>query len=477
MTTSRSKKRASKTPGKKALGQRFAKPRRNPAYQLHPSQLDPVARRQHVIAALKEYNSGIIENNPQGADNKFSKLLLSPFVFLRGTADLMYRDLAGTDAEQAIVLCMGDVHLENYGVMEAEDGTLLWGLNDFDEAAFAPFSWDVKRGATSTVLAAKDRRFSKKKCAQLARSFAAAYLDAIQQTLDASSAEQAQFTRGRAPKVIDKVLEKTAKLDAETWLREEYLEPRATTPQFRSTDEITPLSKEAAQAKLNLTPEEFKTVVQKGLDTYLASLSGARASRPTVIEVLDLAIKQGSGTGSIGLWRFYALADATRAGRPERLILEVKQQRPSVLKPYVEEWSPFLFASEGSRVAFAENALLPDANPYYGHTRLRSRSYLVRERSPHKKRVKLDKLTKFKTFDQYTRACGAALAYAHGRTDRAFEQRVQALEQRILNSINPDTFARDIGRFAVRMADQVTRDWEDFKQAHSEGSFTFNTAS
>ncbi len=89
----------------------LSKPKRNPDYHLHPTQLDKKERAKHIVEVLLEYNSGIIENSPVGANAKFDKLTLSPFIFLRGTADLMYRDLEGTDADMSIVMCMGDVQL------------------------------------------------------------------------------------------------------------------------------------------------------------------------------------------------------------------------------------------------------------------------------------------------------------------------------------------------------------------------------
>ena len=59
----------------------------------------------------------------------------------------MYRDLQGTDANMSTVLCMGDVHLENYGVMEREDDSLIWSLNDFDESA-----WRIMNLGTDAAL-------------------------------------------------------------------------------------------------------------------------------------------------------------------------------------------------------------------------------------------------------------------------------------------------------------------------------------
>lgn len=84
----------------------------------------------------------------------------SPFVFLRGTywrwAELsqeLFPDLANAPA----VLAVGDIHLENFGTWRDVDGRLVWGVNDFDEAARMPYALDLVRLAASAVLASGAR--------------------------------------------------------------------------------------------------------------------------------------------------------------------------------------------------------------------------------------------------------------------------------------------------------------------------------
>ncbi len=44
------------------------------------------------------------------------------------------------------VMALGDVHPENFGVMPDRNGAPIFGVNDFDETIYAPFTWDIKRG-------------------------------------------------------------------------------------------------------------------------------------------------------------------------------------------------------------------------------------------------------------------------------------------------------------------------------------------
>ena len=51
------------------------------------------------------------------------------------------------------VLSVGDIHIENFGTWRDAEGRLVWGVNDFDEAARMPYVHDIVRLATSAVLA------------------------------------------------------------------------------------------------------------------------------------------------------------------------------------------------------------------------------------------------------------------------------------------------------------------------------------
>jgi uncharacterized protein DUF2252 len=51
------------------------------------------------------------------------------------------------------VLAVGDLHVENFGTWRDVEGRLVWGVNDFDEAAILPYTNDLVRLAASAVFA------------------------------------------------------------------------------------------------------------------------------------------------------------------------------------------------------------------------------------------------------------------------------------------------------------------------------------
>ena len=98
-------------------------------------------------------------------DRKHEKMRASPFAFLRATywrwAETVLEicaDLGGASK----VLAVGDIHLENFGTWRDVEGRLVWGVNDFDEAADMPFALDLVRLATSALVADTARPVSAK---------------------------------------------------------------------------------------------------------------------------------------------------------------------------------------------------------------------------------------------------------------------------------------------------------------------------
>ena len=87
---------------------------------------------------------------------KHEKMRQNAFSFFRATyyrwAEVVPK-LCPVLVEGPRVLAVGDIHLENFGVWRDADGRLVWGVNDYDEAAKMPYALDLARLAVSAVLA------------------------------------------------------------------------------------------------------------------------------------------------------------------------------------------------------------------------------------------------------------------------------------------------------------------------------------
>ena len=112
---------------------------------------------------------------PELVPIRYGRMLVSPFTFYRGAAQIMASDLAGTARSGLNVQLCGDAHLMNFGVFGSPERRLVFDINDFDETAPGPFEWDVKRLAASFAIAGRDNGFSEKERRRSLLAVAQAY--------------------------------------------------------------------------------------------------------------------------------------------------------------------------------------------------------------------------------------------------------------------------------------------------------------
>jgi hypothetical protein len=87
---------------------------------------------------------------------KHRRMRKNEFLFLRATYYRWARKIGEWCPElldAPHVRAIGDIHTENYGTWRDGQGRLVWGVNDFDEAASMPCVLDLVRLATSAALA------------------------------------------------------------------------------------------------------------------------------------------------------------------------------------------------------------------------------------------------------------------------------------------------------------------------------------
>jgi len=142
-----------------------------------------------IRAANRDYERWLtaqLQGDIVAADlkTKHKKMRESAFAFLRATywrwAETILAvcpDLADAPA----TLAVGDIHLENFGTWRDQEGRLIWGVNDYDEAAEMPYILDLIRLATSAVLASSVSRLSLK-------AICASVLDGYERGIDTPEA-------------------------------------------------------------------------------------------------------------------------------------------------------------------------------------------------------------------------------------------------------------------------------------------------
>jgi hypothetical protein len=115
------------------------------------------ADRSDPIKILELSNKGRL---PELIPVRYGRMIPAPFVFFRGAAAIMAADLAHTPVTGIRVQTCGDAHLMNFGVFATPERHVIFDINDFDETLPAPWEWDIKRLATSFLIASRSNGFS-----------------------------------------------------------------------------------------------------------------------------------------------------------------------------------------------------------------------------------------------------------------------------------------------------------------------------
>ena len=93
----------------------------------------------------------------------------SPFVFYRGSPQLLYADLASGQLllppslhDIPLTTIMGDFHTSNFGFLtedRSHSNSVIFSPNDFDDACIGHAGWDLLRFYSSLVLCAEHCRW------------------------------------------------------------------------------------------------------------------------------------------------------------------------------------------------------------------------------------------------------------------------------------------------------------------------------
>jgi uncharacterized protein (DUF2252 family) len=110
-----------------------------------------------IYTATRKYEAWVAAQTPLIAGDielKHKRMAEAPFLLFRGTFyrwAQLWPKLCPALATGANILAVGDLHIENFGTWRDSEGRLIWGINDFDEAAVMPYTIDLVRLPTSAI--------------------------------------------------------------------------------------------------------------------------------------------------------------------------------------------------------------------------------------------------------------------------------------------------------------------------------------
>jgi hypothetical protein len=113
----------------------------------------------NIFKATQDFERWLAKQLPivsQDLRLKHANMAEAPFPFFRATFYRwlqLWTEVCPDLAKAPTVLGVGDLHIENFGTWRDEEGRLIWGVNDLDEAWPAAYTLDLTRLTTSAYLA------------------------------------------------------------------------------------------------------------------------------------------------------------------------------------------------------------------------------------------------------------------------------------------------------------------------------------
>ncbi|MFD4758399.1 DUF2252 domain-containing protein [Streptomyces sp. NPDC058439] len=373
------------------------------------SSLDLPAGRPDAVQAVEESSRGRV---PALTPIRVGRMAATPFAFLRGSAGLMAHDLAGTPVSGVGAQLCGDAHAANFGLYGDARGSLVIDLNDFDETMFGPWEWDLKRLATSLVLAGREAGADEGTCRQGAYDTVGVYRRTMRLL-----AKMPAFDAWNAIADEELVSHTDARdlLDTLERVSEKALNNTSARFAAKSTEDSGDGGRRFIDAPpvLRRVPDNEAAAVAAGLGDYLGTISEDRVPLLARYAIHDVAFRV-VGTGSVGT-RSYVVLLLDHRGEP--LVLQVKEARPSVLSPHLPAagFDVPEVAHEGRRVVLGQKRMQVVSDILLGWATVEGRPFQVRQFRNRKGSVDPAALAADQV-DDYGRMTGALLARAHAHS-------------------------------------------------------------
>lgn len=417
------------------------------------SQWQPPSDRVDPLVILKESSKGRIQHL---IPIRYGRMLKSPFAWYRGSAMNMAADLSRTPTTGLRVQACGDAHLSNFGAYATPERNVIFDVNDLDETLPAPWEWDVKRLATSFVLASRENGFGERDAREAALQCVRSYRERMTEYSEMTVLEVwyaaidvRQLTSGVDEETRTRARRRLIKAQERTALTNDF-------PELVMCDGQTPTIKENPPLIFHWREQghaEHVANVRKAFEAYRESLAEHFRVLIDRYQLMDIAVKV-VGVGSVGTICAVLLLMASER---DPLFLQVKQGRESVLEPYAGK---SVHKNHGQRIVAGYKLMQAASDIFLGWTETANGHFYLRQLKDVKIKMLVETFSP-SVMSTYAKACGWCLARAHARSGEP---------AKITGYLGgSDRFDEAVADFAVAYADQSERDHEALTKAARNG--------
>lgn len=414
-------------------------------------------RKEDPLTLLAESMRGRV---PALAALKYERMALSPFGYFRGAVPVMAYDLSLVGNTGILSQLCGDAHVRNLGAYAGPDGRLVFDINDFDETIVGPFEWDVKRMATSLILAGREAGVKNVHCRDAAAVFLERYRYCITAFARMPLLDMARYQVHRLKNVspVEGILRMAERATPMHTLSELTEIEKAKKTAHQQASQKNRVFKTMAPVLTRVKGREAERVVAS-LELYAESLLRERRHLFSQYRPVDVAFKV-VGTGSVGLRDYCVYMEGNGAKDP--LFIQIKEEVASAYAPYIGRVNGGKGLTnhrgryhQGRRAVEGERAMQMQSDPFLGWTTIDGREYMVRQLNDHKASIQVTDLKA--GLLEYASVCGELLARGHARSGDCL----------MLGGYlgKSSRFDEAVVKFAEAYANQTEKDWRELVQS------------
>ncbi len=394
----------------------------------------------NIVKRIQKANAG---RDPTLLAMKYAALRNSPFTFFRGTNSLFYARLAesGFGVAAPAVWCCGDLHLQNFGSYKGDNRLVYFDLNDFDEAALAPASWELVRLAASLRVGLTELGLSTARITTLVEALIGEYARTL------AGGKAGWVERGTAQGIVEQLLDQLSERKRPAFLDSRTVQSKKARRLLVGTGKALPVT------------DEERALVAATIDGFAAS-----QGQPDFFRVLDVAHRI-AGTGSLGLPRYVVLVEGK--GSPDgNYLLDLKRAAPSTLgmmfAPLQPQWG-----NDADRITGVQHHMQAVTAAWLHPVLHQGQPFVLRALQPSEDRLPFDAFGKQDDlFDGAIAMLARCTAWAHLRSSG---WRGAATADALIAFAGKQKWQRQVADAAASMAAQVMADWNSYAAAYDAG--------
>ncbi|OLP19799.1 hypothetical protein BST81_04150 [Leptolyngbya sp. 'hensonii'] len=422
-----------------------------------------------VEAEIYRFNHSFASQLPDDLATKMEKMSATPFAFYRGTAHIFYQDMKTLPASNFVnsatssAWLQGDLHPQNMGTFQDSQGHEVFNTTDFDEGYLGPYVWDLRRMAVGILLLAQEQKVGLDDRKEVVTQFLDAYLDQMEDFKGSQEELSYRLDADNTSSLVQDFIQKSKKQS-----RSKFLDKYTTIDQTGARVFQT-------SAALQPVPQQTSASLAKSMGDYIASIAKDKRQNGSYYKLKDIRLKLGSGTGSLGRYRYLLLIEGPSTDKDDDRILEMKQEVASA----VAIAAPGRFPAsaydnhEGRRVAMTMKAMLTHTDALLGYTMVNGMPFMIREKSPSAVDFDYTLLTSKSKFLDTATDQGKVLATNHALADKDYDATIVpvSIDKEVTDLVagKRSQFKQEILSFAMDYATQVENDYKSFVDAYQRG--------